>query len=457
MIRLFDIEKNKELLGKIYSAFQTSLHIYQKMYRYYMGVTDINGHEFALYGDGLNDNIIMDADTIGNYSYMNDRAKQKISTNFIKGFVKQEVSYSVGQDITYISHSGNKDIINIVENNLAHWKEDHESNLCKQMLIYSTAYELYYIDKNAKFCSKIISPRHGFALTDDYGNVKLFLHMFRQSYDPKLYIDIYTDTEIIHCDETFNELSDKPRQVNIFGIVPVGVAQISEEGWLDTIYKDCKDLQDAYETNLSDISQEITEFRNAFLVLNNYQIDEKDVPNMKKLGIIETKGEKTSTQWLTKNINDTFIQNTLKTIEEKMFQITNHINPNEKMQSNTSSLSLRARLISLEQKCRLNEKSLQNCIKTRIEMLFIFLNNLKKTNYDYLDIKAKFTPNIPTDITATSQMIQTLGDKLSLETALAQLPFVDNVAEEIAKIKAEQKANSIGADLLNGGGGNGQG
>lgn len=137
-----------------------------------------------------------------------------------------------------------------------------------------------------------------------------------------------------------------------------------------------------------------------------------------------------------------------------MFQITAHINPNEKMQSNTSSLSLRARLISLEQKCKLNEKALQNCIKTRLQMLFIYLNNLKNTNYDYLDVKVKFTPNIPTDITATSQMIATLGDKLSLETALAQLPFVDNVAEEVAKIKAEQKANSVGDELLTGGGTN---
>lgn len=413
-----------------------------------MGVTDTNSSEYALYGDGLNDNVIMDADVIGGYSYMNDRSQQKISTNFIKTFVKQEVSYSVGQDLTYISHSGDDKIITAIEYNTAHWSEDHESDLCKQMLIYSTAYELFFVNKQAQFCSKIISPRHGFAYTDDEGNIVFFLHIFRNQFDSKLYIDIYTDTEIIHCDETFVESG---RQPHCFGQVPVGIACLSDEGWLDTIYKDCKDLQNAYETNLSSISQEITEFRNAYLIVNNYQIKPEDVDEMKKKGIIQTKGDKASTAWLTKNINGTFLMDTLKTLEEKMYQISAHINPNEKMQSNTSSLSLRARLISLEQKCKLNEKALANCIKTRLQMLFIYLNNLKNTNYDYLDVKLKFTPNIPTDITATSQMIAILGDKLSLETALAQLPFVDNVTEEIAKIKAEQKANSIGADLLNGG------
>ena len=445
---MFDIETNKELLGKVFGAFQTQLHIMQKMYRYYCGITDVNASDYALYGDGLNDNIIMDSDVMGNYSYMNDRSKKKVDTNFIKNFIKQEVSYSVGQDITYISHTGDTKIIDTIETSLAHWKEDHENDLCKQMLIYSIAYELYYINKDAKFCSKIISPRHGFAYTDDEGNIIIFLHIFRKQFDTKLFIDIYTDFEIIHCDETFAELG---RQSHCFGRVPVGIASVSEEGWLDTIYKDIKNLQDAYSDNLSDISQEIGEFRNAYLCVNNYQIKDEDLPNMKKQGIIQTTGDKASTNWLTKDINDTFLQNTLKTLEEKMYQISNHINPNEKMQSNTSSLSLRARLISLEQKCRLNEKALANCVKTRLQMLFIYLNNLKGTSYDYLDVKVKFTPNIPTDITATSQMIAVLGDKLSLETALAQLPFVDNVPEEILKIQKEQKANSIGNSLLNSG------
>ena len=110
-----------------------------------MGVIDTNASEYELYGDGLNDNVIMDADVIANYSYMNDRSKSKIGTNFIKFYVKTEVSYSVGQDLTFISHTGDKNIIDVIETSTAHWLEVRESNLCKQMLIYSIAYELYYI------------------------------------------------------------------------------------------------------------------------------------------------------------------------------------------------------------------------------------------------------------------------------------------------------------------------
>lgn len=433
---MFDIEQNRELLTNVFSSFQTQLHIYQKMYRYYMGVTDTTISKYNLCGDYINDNMIMDADTIGYYSYMNDRSKQKIGNNYIKKFIKEEVSYSVGNNVTYTSVSGDENIVDIIQYNTAHWKEDHESTLAKNMLIYGLAYELYYINYENEFCSQIVSPRHGIACTNDKGNIVFFLHITKQSFDEKLLIDLYTDDEIIHLDETFTEI-DK-REINIFGVVPVGIAELSEEGWLDTIYNDIKGLQDSFEINLSDISSEITEYRNAYLSFQNAQISDLDLPEMKQKGIICLK-DNGKAEWLIKNINDSFVQNTLNCIEDKMYKLTAHINTNEAMQSNTSSLALRTRLISLEEKCKLNEKALTNCIKTRLKLLFIFLNKLKSTVYDYKTVGIKYTANIPSDDLISSQIIATLGDKLSLETGLAQLSFIDNPKEEIEKILAERK------------------
>ena len=445
---MFDLTDNKELLNKVFSEFQLEWHVYQRMYWYYMGIT--KNHNLGCFdtattiSDGFfSDFTNMDDDfnsSSTGLDTINDRSKHKTDTNYIKKFVKEEVSYSVGNDINYISHSGNEEIVNVIKYNTAHWAEDHDAKLLKNMLMYSIAYELYYTDKDAKFCSKIISPRHGIAFTDDYGNIKFFLHIFREKLDPKMYIDIYTDTEIIHCNETFEEIS---RQFHPFGIVPVSIAQLSEEGWLDTIYHDIKGLQDAYEKNLSDLSQEISEFRNAYLVLNNVDIKDDDVAEMKKKGILKVRGSDGSTQWLVKNINDNFVQNTLTTIEDKIYQITSHINTNEKMQSNTSSLALRARLIGIEERCKLNNKALTNCIKNRLKMMFSYLNNLKSTNYDYLDIKLKYTPNIPSDDLVNSQIISTMGDRLSLETGLSLLGFIDNPANEVKKVLEERKANII--------------
>jgi len=451
VIIIFDIEAKREILTKLFANWQLQYHINLKMYLYYMGITD-TGHNYNASMNGSYDDIFinefnLDAEGAGNYNFVNARYDKRINTNFIKKFVKEEVSYSVGNDITYTSHNGDDKILDLLRLSMAHWRADHDANLAKNMLTYSQAYELYYIDKEAQFCSKVISPRHGIACVDAYDNVEFFLHIFRRAYDTKQYVDIYTDTEIIHCDEVFGEIS--PREVHPFGCVPVGIASVSEEGWLDSLYKDLKGLQDAYETNLSDISSEITEFRNAYLVLNNLALQDSDLADMKKLGVMMTKGKDGSASWLIKTINDTFIQNTLTTLEDKMFQISCHINSNEKMSSNTSSLALRARLISLEEKCKLNQKALANCVKTRLKLLFTYMNWLKDTKYDYRDIKVKFTPNIPSDDLTNSAVVTALGDRLSTETALSLFSFVDNPQNEIKKAQKEAKANVVGNALLN--------
>nr|WP_242866696.1 phage portal protein [Clostridium sporogenes] len=391
-----------DLLKKAYEEYQNNLATYTKMYEYYKGNTD----------------------AIKNYQLVTERSNNKINTNFIKKFILEEVSYSVGNDITYISKSGNENIVNYIDYYIDHWSEGHDSNLAKNMLIYSLAYELYYVDKEGQFCSKVIPPTQGYAAIDDFGNVSFFMHSYKLKFDDITYIDVYTDKEILHFNDKFEEINKSTK--HIFSNVSLGLAKLSEEGKDNTLYKDLKGLQDAYETNLSDISNEISDFRNAYMVLTGVAIDEEDIPKMKKLGVMQIKDKNGTAAWLIKNINDTFIQNTLNTMEDKMYKLSSHINHNEKMQSNTSSLALRARLIALEEKCKLNQKSIADCIKTRLKFLFIYLQVIKNINYDYRDIKIKFTPNIPQDDLMVSQIISQLGDKLSTETGLAQLSFIEN-------------------------------
>ncbi|AUM96337.1 MULTISPECIES: phage portal protein [Clostridium] len=401
------------LLKKAYEEYQNNKITYDRMYQYYKGNTD----------------------AINNYQMVTERSNNKTPVNYIKKFIKEEVSYSVGNDVNYISKSGNENIVNDIDYYIDHWSEGHDSNLAKNMLIYSLAYELYYVDKEGQFCSKVIPPTQGYAAIDDFGNISFFMHSYKLKFDDTTYIDVYDDKFIYHFNDKFEKISEPTK--HIFGTVPVALCQLSEEGKDDTLYKDLKGLQDAYETNLSDISNEISDFRNAYMVLTGVAIDEEDIPKMKKLGVMQIKDKNGTAAWLIKNINDTFIQNTLNTMEDKMYQLSSHINHNEKMQSNLSSLALRARLIALEEKCKLNQKSIADCIKTRLKFLFIYLKVIKNIEYDFRDIKIKFTPNIPQDDLMTAQVISQLGDKLSTETGLSLLSFIENPKNELKKIKDE--------------------
>jgi hypothetical protein len=405
------------LVKKVYGSYYVFKNIYTKMYQYYKG----------------------DTDAIKKYLFITERSNLKINVNYIKKFIKEEVAYTLGNDITYESRNDNESVVKDIEYYTAHWNELHDTDVMKYLLIFTKVYELYYIDDKADFCSKIIKPTDGYAYYDKAsGKILFFIHAFKNDFDnTTTYVDVYTDDLIYHFDAKFNEIASPT--TNIFGEVPVTIGELTDENIDDSLYKDMKGLQDAFETNLSDIGNEISDFRNAYLLFKNAQIDPKEVGDMKKLGVIQfPESSNGDAQWLIKNINDTFIQNTLDRYHDTMYEIACHINHNEKLQSNLSGITLRSRLIVLENKCGLEIKAHKNIVKNRIRFLFIYLDLKKNKMYDYKDVKALYTPNIPSDDLATAQMLAQVPERIiSKDTARGLFSFVNNKVAEAEKVKKE--------------------
>lgn len=402
------------LVKKVYGSHRRYINLYEKMYRYYKG----------------------DTDAIRKYKFLTERSNLKINTNFIKKFIKEEVSYTIGNPISYESRSNNDDIVKDIEYYTSHWNELHDTDLMKYLLIFTNVYELYYLNEDADFCSKIIKPIDGCMYSDPTGKVLFFIHTFKNDFDDESYIDVYTSDKIYHFDNKFKETC-RPTNT-LFGEVPVTHGELTFEGHHDSLYNDIKGLQDAFETNLSDIGNEISDFRNAYLQFVGCNVDEEQLPNMKKLGVLQTNNPDAKISWLIKNINDTFIQNTLNRYVDTMYQLSCHINHNEKMQSNTSSLALRSRLIALENKCELGEKAHKNMVKNRLKFLCRYLNIKKNKNYDYKDLKAIYTPNIPLDDVATAQMLAQVPEGvISKDTSRGLFSFVSNKVVESEKVKKE--------------------
>lgn len=429
-------ERNKELLNNVKSDFQFRKIIYDKIYDYC-----ITGKSEA-YID---------------YKNNPKRSNLKIRTNFIKKFIKEEVSYLLSNKPTYISKSDNVKEVEFVNFKLSHWNKNHDKMLLRDMLSYGSVFELYYTTKlgdEHMFHAKIVSPRDGYLLTDDFGNNKMFLRFFKKKFDTKQYIDIYTTDFIYHTDDSFSEV-DKPT-ANMFGEVPVRVGHVSAYKEHDTLFNELKDLQDAYETNLSDIVNEISDYRLAYLIMLGCGVNYKDkdeygktqLDYMKEKGIINANEKDVIIKFLTKDINDTFIQNTLDTLKKNIYEISNHIDTNEKLQSNTSGSALRNRLIGLEQRVRDSEGSMKNIVQGRMYFLFKLFNKIENIKYDYRDISIKFTLNIPQDDLLMAQTLSQfgIGENISLKTALAQLSFINNPDQEIKLIEDYKSNHEIDLD-----------
>jgi SPP1 family phage portal protein len=419
---------NTDLLSKCVQDYYSKLPVCQTMKRYYDSQTD----------------------AILNYE-MTDRSNIKIPVNYIQKFIAEEASYTAGNKLNFTSNNNDKNALEAIRLHTRHWSEKYNKELVKHGLIFNEAYSLFYIDDIKGFSSLICTPLDSYILQDDYGNIELFIRFFRKKFDSSktLYADVYTNEDITHYTvngTSFIQILNSNIDENKFSKIPVAILPIGEVS--ESIYSICKGLQDGYETTLSNIINEICDLRTSYLTLTGVELDEDKIKDMKRLGIMNLPSEKATASWLIKNINDNFIQNALTTLEDKMYQLTSHINHNADLASNTSSLAMKNRLIGLQQRCTNIIQALEDCIKVRLQFLFEYVYKKTGELYDYRDINIIITANLPSDDLMFSQIWSQVSDKISLETGLSQFSFISNPDIEIKRLKQEQEELLMGQSLL---------
>jgi len=369
----------------------------------------------------------------------NRRSNQIAQCNFIGIFIDQETSYILGKPVSLIPKNGEGNVIMDIDYNLAHWSRKHNQTLCTDLGIYGTVYELYYINEGGEFCARVLNPKTSYAVIDENNIVTLFMYFYRKPFDFNEYVDVYTPNEIItYVNNTFQEVN---RKVNIFGRVPVAFCHINR-----TIFDMIKSLNDSYNITLSNGVNENSDLRSSFLKITGAVVKEEDIQFFDSKGIINVPKD-ANIDFLIKELNDAFLKTILQELNDKIYECTGHINFSQQPSSNTSSLALRGRLITLEQRCQLMSDSIADIISTRLKFLFQYLKIKENKHYDYKNIDTRFTPNVPTDLLMLCNVISQLGGvDLSQETKLSLLPFVENPKLEMQRIKSERENDLINTD-----------
>ena len=358
------------------------------------------------------------------------------------------MSYVLGYPINYISYDSDDEVVETIDRNFSTWEKVHNQNLLKQTLIHGESYTLSYINRDGDFKATVLNPINCFVVEseDAEEEVVLALHSYNKVFDDKEYIDVYYQNYIYHYVVDGDNFKKIGEDTHYFNGVPIQVMKANDER--KSMIEDIKSLNDSYNQIVSDLTNETSDFRNAFLKILGATIEEQDLLKMKESGVIVVPKDG-DVDFLIKNLNDDFIQNLLETIENKIYQISGHINHTEKMQSNLSSLTMRSRLISLENKCSLLQAQLEMVIKKRLKNFFEFIKLKTNKDYDYKSIRLKFTPNVPIDIANTAQIITQLQNTISQRTALSLLPFVENVDAEMEQFYKEKgMAGEDFAELL---------
>ena len=308
---------DREIALKMYGEYNRNKNMYKNMYDYYIG----------------------DTNTLRNYP-MTDRSNRKIVDNFIKAFIDEEVSFMVGQPITYNDKNSDANVVNDIENNFNNISASLDTELATNLLIFGEAYEFYYKNDD-EFKIKMFNPLNSYAYCDNEGKVQLFMYFYKKDLDDNTYIEVVDDKFIYHMNESLIDISEPTP--HYFNGLPVGVASLNN-GVHDTLYNNIKALQDNYELCMSDWSNEIADTRLAYLVLTGLELEEDKAKEMKKLGILQIPDSSGKAEWLVKNINSDFVKQYREILKEDIYRVSQHIDNQANIQSNTSGTMLATRL-----------------------------------------------------------------------------------------------------------------
>ena len=444
-----DIKK----VEKCYHEFKEKQNYYMEIDKYYYGNT------VPLKKDSL----------------LPGRSNARVYTNFIQKLVDEEAMYSFGNKVTFKAiDESQKEALKYISYYFKNNGAGYESSSGKRLIEFNLGYEISYMTKDGKFKNKWVSPLEGNVYLNEYDEVEFFIYVHTVVENQKVIdrIDVYDDTFVYYLDNNLSQLDVKAHN---FKTIPIGVGMIDnvryteENGYIEgdkTIYRTIRHLQDCIEQNLSDITQEITDFHNAILKFYNIDLENKidadgnvvldanGVP-IKNEPIVSHNSilyfgdkSKEDAEWLIKDINDSFIKNTRDDMKDLIYTLTNHIDNNEKMQSNLSGIALRSKLQCLEARVKANENAMENIIRKRLQCLFNYLRTIKKGDFDENLISIEFTPCVPQDIGVIADVISKIPHEVvSNETKRSWIPQVNNVESEQARIDREKEAEKPLLDL----------
>ncbi|MEH7416073.1 phage portal protein [Neobacillus drentensis] len=418
-----------EVILKLIEKIDLGKATYSKLERYYNGDHDI------LHEKGKSDPT---------------KSDMRAYFNYCRKMVQNTVGYILGKPVNYSSKSGNKEFIDLISLYYSIWEKEHNINLKLKSAIHGAAYEVSFINTKGEFQCAYFSPLEMVVLHDGTvdSKVSIAVRKYKVEFDETEYVEVWDNVNYTRYSlggSGLNLLEQKPHR---FSRCPV--RKLKNNDSEKSTFADIIKIIDMYNSLHSISVQEMMDFRNAYLVLTNCNLEQEEAQKMKENGIIILPNEKAKAEWLTKNPNSQFFKDLLTNLRDEIYVQSQQVNMNENFQSNTSGVSIRLKLQELENQSAIAESIFERLLMDRLEFFCEWLKIAKNKEYDYRDINIAFTRNVPVDEASIVTMVRDLQGIVPQEELLSWLPRITNPTASLKKLKEEQDSLGLNTDLLGG-------
>lgn len=431
-------EKNikKELVVKLIREHEKQLPRFKKLKKYYLGEHDILSKQRA-----------------------KNKPNYKPVCNHAKDIADTSTGYFMGNTISY-SNSEDTDIdeLLIAFDNAEVDESDHDNAL--DMAIYGVAYEYIYARENENILDiKSLEVENTFIVYDDsIEQQPLFgVYYFKRKEnkaDTETYQAVIMTKQFVYSivleGKEKGVISDKPIPHNM-GDIPI--IEYKNNKYSIGDFEQQIGLIDSYNSLTANRINDKEQFIDSILVLYGARLgddEEESIKAMESLAehkLLELHPEARA-EYLSKTLNENEVETLRNAVKQDIYTFS-HI-PNltdENFAGNSSGVAMEFKLLGLEMITKIKQRYYVKGLKKRIKLFANYLG-LTQIAIDANSIIPNFSRSLPKNLLEISQIVSNLDGKVSQETLLSQIPFVEDPMSEIEKVNEEKQENIAQNQLL---------
>lgn len=431
-------EKNikKELVLKLIREHEKQLPRFKKLKKYYLGEHDILSKQRA-----------------------KNKPNYKPVCNHAKDIADTSTGYFMGNTISY-SNSEDTDIdeLLIAFDNAEVDESDHDNAL--DMAIYGVAYEYVYARENENILDiKSLEVENTFIVYDDsIEQQPLFgVYYFKRKEnkaDTETYQAVIMTKQFVYSivleGKEKGVISEKPVPHNM-GDIPI--IEYKNNKYSIGDFEQQIGLIDSYNSLTANRINDKEQFIDSILVLYGARLgddEEESIKAMESLAehkLLELHPEARA-EYLSKTLNENEVETLRNAVKQDIYTFS-HI-PNltdENFAGNSSGVAMEFKLLGLEMITKIKQRYYVKGLKKRIKLFANYLG-LTQIAIDANSIVPHFSRSLPKNLLEISQIVSNLDGKVSQETLLSQIPFVEDPMSEIEKVNEEKQENIAQNQLL---------
>ncbi|MFQ9108630.1 MAG: phage portal protein [Coprococcus sp.] len=414
------------------------------------------------------------------HKILDDAEREQVGLQSYKGHIDTASGYFIGNSVPY--KSADTDINKLTDTLEEAGADETDGDNGLDLSIYGRAYEYIYTKQgDTALMTKNLRPQNTFMVYDDTieQNELFGVYYYARKDDTDINNTVYVATILtqnykyvldIQNIEGPQALIEAP-EAHFKGEVPL-IEYLNNKLAIGDFELQIP-LIDAYNALMSDRITDKEQFIDAILaiygtLLADDNIEEKDengrtmsggqaaMRKLHKEKLLEMPGDGSKAEYLTRTYDEAGVEILKKAIEQDIHKFS-HIPcmTDESFGGNVSGVAMEFKLLGMENITKIKTRYYKRGLRKRLRIFANFLNTRSGIRIDTAGITPVFTRALPKNLLEISQYVSNLWGKVSRRTLLAQVPFVDDVDEEIKMIdeeneeslKRQQEAFGIGSNI----------